>query len=114
MERLWLFCAVYELQGEGLDGETRYFRKPWFMTMLMFMGMSLCLPLAYLEERAEASAPPADAAAGASEPLLEDGPAQGEQVGVFGSSSCTVHVHNHYCSGVQRATRHDLQGDAGW
>ena len=73
--------AVYELQGEGLDGEIRYFRKPWFMTTLMFMGMSLCLPLAYLEQRSEASAPNADPAAGASEPLLEEQGAQGEQVG---------------------------------
>lgn len=68
--------AVYELKGEGLDGEMRYFRKPWFMTTLMFMGMSLCLPLAYLEERSQASSPPPDAANSASEPLLAEGRAQ--------------------------------------
>ena len=51
------------------------------MTTLMFMGMSLCLPLAYLEQRSEASAPNAVPVAGASVPLLEEQGAQGEQVG---------------------------------
>jgi hypothetical protein len=72
--------AVYELKGEGLDGETRYFRKPWFMTMLMFMGMSLCLPLAYLEERASANSALPEASGNATEPLLTDGSAQTEEV----------------------------------
>jgi hypothetical protein len=71
---------VYELQGQGLDGEMRFFRKPWFMTMLMFMGMSLCLPLSYLEERASAASPSPDAATSATEPLLIDGGAQAERV----------------------------------
>lgn len=53
--QLYLF-AVYELEGEGIDGRQQYFRKPWFMTTLMFLGMSLCLPLAYLEERLDAGA----------------------------------------------------------
>ena len=44
-------AAVYEMNGVSLDGETHWFRKPWFMTTLMFIGMSFCLPLAYLEER---------------------------------------------------------------
>lgn len=48
--------AVYELKGHGIDGEEQFFRKPWFMTTLMFLGMSMCLPLAYLEERMSAAA----------------------------------------------------------
>eukprot|EP00892_Ulva_mutabilis_P009770 jgi/Ulvmu1/7165/UM034_0073.1 len=61
---------VYELQGIGLDGELHYFRKPWFMTTLMFVGMSLCLPLAYLEERVAAQS---NGNGVADEPLLTDG-----------------------------------------
>lgn len=41
---------VYELKGEGLDGHEKYFRKPWAMTTIMFMGMSMCLPMAYWED----------------------------------------------------------------
>ena len=29
----------------------KYFRKPWFMMTIMFVGMSVCLPLAWLEDR---------------------------------------------------------------
>ena len=75
--------SVYELQGEGLDGEMRYFRKPWFMTMLMFMGMSLCLPLAWLEESsvaAAAGAAGAGATTSTTEPLLTDGAPQNGHV----------------------------------
>lgn len=62
-----LVCAVYEVQSEGLDGEVKFFRKPWAMTTIMFMGMSLCLPLAFLEERQKAAAAAEEAAR---EPLL--------------------------------------------
>lgn len=34
----------------GRDGKEKNFTKPWCMTTVMFLGMSLCLPLAYLEE----------------------------------------------------------------
>ncbi|CAG9463959.1 unnamed protein product [Pedinophyceae sp. YPF-701] len=40
---------VYELEGKGADGHVHLFLKPWAMTTVMFMGMSLCLPLAYYE-----------------------------------------------------------------
>uniref|UniRef100_A0A061RPA1 Integral membrane protein n=1 Tax=Tetraselmis sp. GSL018 TaxID=582737 RepID=A0A061RPA1_9CHLO len=40
---------VYELKGEGLDG-VHNFHKPLFMCTVMFLGMSLCLPVAYLEQ----------------------------------------------------------------
>lgn len=43
--------AAYELNGTGRDGKEKNFTKPWCMTTVMFLGMSLCLPLAYLEER---------------------------------------------------------------
>jgi hypothetical protein len=72
--------AVYELDGIGLDGEVRYFRKPWFMTTLMFMGMSFCLPLAYLEERGESQNGAATSAA--DEPLLAEH-SNGEQPPVW-------------------------------
>lgn len=60
---------MYELEGEGIGGEKQFFRKPWFMTTLMFLGMSLCLPLAYLEERIDAGAN-ANTDAPTGEPLL--------------------------------------------
>lgn len=41
---------VYEIQSTGSDGTVKYFRKPWAMTSVMFLGMSFCLPLAYYEE----------------------------------------------------------------
>lgn len=44
---------VYELKSVGKDGEEKYFRKPWAMTSVMFLGMTLCLPLAYYQERKE-------------------------------------------------------------
>ena len=42
--------AAYELEGEGLDGHQKFFRKPWAMATIMFLGMSFCLPFAYIEE----------------------------------------------------------------
>ncbi|GIL90033.1 hypothetical protein Vretimale_18135 [Volvox reticuliferus] len=42
---------VYELKSTGVNGHEKYFRKPWAMTALMFLGMSFCLPLAYYQER---------------------------------------------------------------
>ena len=44
-------AAVYELNGPDLEGKNKLFRKPWAMTANMFIGMSFCIPLAYLEER---------------------------------------------------------------
>lgn len=60
------------MQSTGSDGHERYFRKPWFMTTIMFVGMSFCLPLAYLEERSKKSQP-AEPASDGSEPLLPGG-----------------------------------------
>lgn len=42
--------AVYELQGDGRAGDLKFFRKPWAMTTVMFLGMTFCLPLAFFEE----------------------------------------------------------------
>lgn len=47
------------------------------MTTVMFLGMSFCLPLAFLEERQKA-AQAAAAANGEAEPLLEDGNGQSD------------------------------------
>eukprot|EP00201_Polytomella_parva_P001449 CAMPEP_0175086198 /NCGR_PEP_ID=MMETSP0052_2-20121109/29103_1 /TAXON_ID=51329 ORGANISM="Polytomella parva, Strain SAG 63-3" /NCGR_SAMPLE_ID=MMETSP0052_2 /ASSEMBLY_ACC=CAM_ASM_000194 /LENGTH=458 /DNA_ID=CAMNT_0016358329 /DNA_START=4301 /DNA_END=5677 /DNA_ORIENTATION=- len=41
---------VYELQSVGLDGNVKYFHKPWAMTSLMFVGMSLSLPGVLIQE----------------------------------------------------------------
>ena len=41
---------MYELQGPGIDGKNEYFTKPWAMTTVMFLGMSLCLPFAYWDD----------------------------------------------------------------
>ncbi|GAX82542.1 hypothetical protein CEUSTIGMA_g9969.t1 [Chlamydomonas eustigma] len=58
---------VYELQSIGSNGETKYFHKPWAMTTIMFIGMSFCLPLAYLEESKKKQHKP-----NVEEPLLGD------------------------------------------
>jgi drug/metabolite transporter (DMT)-like permease len=42
--------AVYELDGTTRRGEHVLFQKPWAMTSVMFLGMSLCLPLAYWQQ----------------------------------------------------------------
>ena len=42
--------AVYELQGDGKNGQEKYFRKPWAMVLIMFIAMTFCLPVAWLEE----------------------------------------------------------------
>lgn len=40
---------VYELKSVGSDGTEKYFHKPWAMTAVMFIGMTFCLPLAYIK-----------------------------------------------------------------
>jgi hypothetical protein len=59
--------AVYELKGVGPDGTEKYFIKPWTMVTVMFLGMSLSLPLAYLEQWREEKKAKAEGAT----PLLE-------------------------------------------
>ena len=62
---------MYELEGPDLDGKNKLFRKPWAMTLNMFIGMSFCIPLAYLEERRNRRKPSAgNSSLEASEPLL--------------------------------------------
>ncbi|CAK0787430.1 hypothetical protein CVIRNUC_010650 [Coccomyxa viridis] len=41
---------VYELDGPDRSGVTKLFRKPWMMTTIMFIGMSFCIPIGYIEE----------------------------------------------------------------
>ena len=73
---------MYEISSEGSDGKEHFFRKPWFMTTLMFVGMSFCLPLAWLEEHAKTRAA-ANASNDGSEPLLGNG--------TNGHEVCTLH-----------------------
>jgi hypothetical protein len=62
-----VLLAVYELKGVGPDGTKKYFIKPWTMVTVMFLGMSLSLPLAYLEQWREEKKAKAEGAT----PLLE-------------------------------------------
>ncbi|KAL4517050.1 hypothetical protein Ndes2437B_g06667 [Nannochloris sp. 'desiccata'] len=36
--------------ARALDGKIKNFEKPWAMTTVMFMGMTFCLPIAYIVE----------------------------------------------------------------
>ena len=68
--------AVYELRGPGKDGKEEYFTKPWAMTTVMFLGMTLCLPLAYWEDLKKAAARRRtcqQAEKDSTEPLLSNG-----------------------------------------
>ena len=68
--------AVYELKGPGKDGKEEYFTKPWAMTTVMFLGMTLCLPLAYWEDLKKAAARRStrqQAEKDSTEPLLSNG-----------------------------------------
>lgn len=38
---------AYELEAVGRYGVVEHFEKPWALTAVMFLGMSLCLPVAY-------------------------------------------------------------------
>lgn len=62
-----VLLPVYELKGVGPDGTEKYFIKPWTMVTVMFLGMSLSLPLAYLEQWREEKKAKAEGAT----PLLE-------------------------------------------
>ncbi|EIE24529.1 hypothetical protein COCSUDRAFT_65401 [Coccomyxa subellipsoidea C-169] len=61
---------VYELEGPDLDGAAKLFRKPWAMATNMFIGMSFCIPLAFLEERRQKGRLAREADGDASAPLL--------------------------------------------
>ena len=65
--------AVYELQGPDLDGNDKLFRKPWAMATNMFIGMSFCIPLFYLEESRQRRRSAQSAGSDASAPLLNGG-----------------------------------------
>lgn len=42
--------AAYELESVGLSGVPTHFEKPWALTATMFLGMALCLPVAYYQK----------------------------------------------------------------
>ena len=71
-----MFCAVYEVEGPGLDGNMHFCRKPWLLTTAPFLGMVWCLPLAYWEDRVEKAKQRQHAAngdgEGAEQPLLDN------------------------------------------
>lgn len=45
--------AAYELEAVGRYGVVEHFEKPWALTAVMFLGMSLCLPVAYYHKLRE-------------------------------------------------------------
>ena len=60
---------MYEVKCVGIDGDVRYFLKPWFMTATPFVGMIWCLPVAMLQDRRNRKRPAAGGTE-ASEPLI--------------------------------------------
>lgn len=52
-QRNFLHRAAYELESVGTDGTLHHFEKPWALTATMFLGMALCLPVAYAEKYRE-------------------------------------------------------------
>lgn len=36
-------AAMFQIKSMGLEGDVHYFKKPWFETLAMFIGMFLCL-----------------------------------------------------------------------
>lgn len=73
---LVLLSTVYQLHGTGRDGQMKYFRKPWFSTLIMFVAMLAVLPYAYLEDyirnrrRRRTQLSPAGQSEEAEQPLL--------------------------------------------
>ena len=43
--------AAYQTLALGADGETRFFDKPWLMSLVMFAAMSVAFPLYLVSER---------------------------------------------------------------
>lgn len=39
---------LYAVKGPDLGGHSKAFGKPWFAALLMFLGMSICLPCSWL------------------------------------------------------------------
>ncbi len=69
---------MYELRGVGRDGEHKSFEKPWAMTCVMFLGMSLCLPLAYYQQHQAGKKK--RALADAEQPLMNGGEVSHEKL----------------------------------
>lgn len=40
----------FQIKSIGLDGEEKFFRKPWFGVLAMFLGMIIVLPMHFLSE----------------------------------------------------------------
>ena len=71
--------AVYQTEGEDLSGHTKYFKKPWASTALMFVAMVMCLPIAWIAAAIE-SHRKKSAASSERKPLLgEEGDTSTEQ-----------------------------------
>lgn len=47
--------AVYQTEGEDLNGHDKFFKKPWASTALMFFAMILCLPISWVAKCKAAS-----------------------------------------------------------
>ncbi len=85
--------AVYQTEGEDLDGNTKYFKKPWASTALMFLAMVMCLPIAWIAAAIE-SRRKKSAASSERKPLLgEEGETSTEEGKRHSSCSIKVHLH---------------------
>lgn len=95
--------AAYELEGEGLDGHQKFFRKPWAMATIMFLGMSFCLPFAYIEEararRKQRTTADLERDAAAA-PLLGDAYVRRLRHDLSSLQLRQSHVHSRYASDV--------------
>jgi len=61
---------IYGIQAPGVNGHVHYFRKPWFQTTNMFLGMTLCMAMYYAKLWALAHAQRRRAKKSEGQPLL--------------------------------------------
>lgn len=87
---------MYEVKCVGIDGDVRYFLKPWFMTATPFVGMIWCLPVAMLQDRRKRKRPAAGATE-ALEPLINGNGAGGNVRPVAARANARLQRNPHTC-----------------
>ena len=76
---------IYGFTSTGWRGTVHHFKKPWFQTTNMFVGMVLCLPIKYLTSRLCAKAKVDE-----EQPLLEESPEDEDSATVPGPSMVII------------------------
>lgn len=71
---------IYGLKGEGRDGSTKYFRKPWANTAVMFLGMAACLPVSFINARVQKAKKEKGNTSSSEQPLLEGSDASEDEI----------------------------------